>query len=322
MNFLKWLGIVVLVAGATLVILVVASTFNHLYRLNKEAKAYPPPGKLVEVDGGKIHVFGEGLGDRTLLFMAGHGTSNPTIDFKPLWNRLTDKYRIVVVERPGYGWSEVTSTARDLDTMLEETRRALELAGEEGPYVLIPHSMSGLEALYWAQKYPSEVQAVIGLDPTVPEFVEHSLEIPRKAELYFMYLISRMGVSRFMPEDEVKQNFPLMGSRELSKEDKERFMAMFYRSAYTINMLKEIDYLEENAEKVQQNPAPVETPMYFFISDGQEVTDADWREILSNYISNVNFGKYRYLDCGHYLHHEKPGLIAGEIEAFLGGLKD
>jgi len=36
--------------------------------------------------------------------------------------------------------------------MLEETRRALELSGEKGPYVLLPHSMSGLEAIYWAQK--------------------------------------------------------------------------------------------------------------------------------------------------------------------------
>ena len=30
--------------------------------------------------------------------------------------------------------------------------------------------MSGLEALYWAQKYPDEVSAIIGLDMAVPEY--------------------------------------------------------------------------------------------------------------------------------------------------------
>jgi len=125
-----------------------------------------------------------------------------------------------------------------------------------------------------------------------------------------------------MPEDEVKQTFPLMRSRELSEEDKEKYMAMFYRSAYTLNMLKEIDYLKKNAEKVQKNPVPSEIPVYFFISDGKEVTGADWREILTNYVSSLDLGEYRYLDCGHYLHHAKPDLIAGEIEIFLGKIKD
>jgi len=53
---------------------------------------------------------------------------------------------------------------------LEETRACLKLAGVDGPYLLVPHSLSGLEALYWAQKYPHEVKAIIGLDPRIPTF--------------------------------------------------------------------------------------------------------------------------------------------------------
>ncbi len=65
-------------------------------------------------------------------------------------------YRTVVVEKAGYGYSDVSDISRDIDTILEETREALTQAGEEGPYILYPHSMSGIEALYWAQKYPDE----------------------------------------------------------------------------------------------------------------------------------------------------------------------
>jgi len=83
-----------------------------------------------------------------------------------------DRYRIAVVEKSGYGWSERCNSPRDIGTMLEETRKALDLSGENGPYVLFPHSMSGLEAIYWAQKYPDEVIAIIEMDPTTPGSIE------------------------------------------------------------------------------------------------------------------------------------------------------
>ena len=39
--------------------------------------------------------------------------------------------------------------------------------------------MSGLEALYWAQKYPDEVSAIIGLDMAVPEYYDSmNINIP------------------------------------------------------------------------------------------------------------------------------------------------
>lgn len=309
-----------IIAGLVLVFLAFA-TINHNYRLNIETRQFPPPGKLVEVNGHKLHVYGEGEGT-TLVFMSGHGTSSPTIDFKPLWQELAKNYRIAVIEKAGYGWSEVSNSPRDVDTILEETREALQQAGESGPYVLLPHSLSGLEALRWAQQYPREVKAIIGLDPTVPGVVEHALKMPSRANLLFMYLISRIGLSRFMPEADAEKMFPLLKSDKLSAEDKETYMALFYRSAYTRSMLNEIDYLKENSQKVKASGIPGGTPMYFFISDGSDVDGLDWRETLSSYVLQSKEGKYKYLDCGHYLHHYKADLIAKETAAFIEEIRD
>jgi len=113
-------------------------------------------------------VYTRGEGEHTLVFLSGHGTCCPVIDFKPLWSRLVDDYRIAVVERAGYGWSRPTDAPRDIDTIFAETRSALHAAGIDGPFVLATLSMAGLEALYWAKKHPEEVSAVIGLDPAVP----------------------------------------------------------------------------------------------------------------------------------------------------------
>ena len=79
--------------------------------------------------------------------MSGGGTSSPVLDFKSLYSLLSDDYKIVVVEKFGYGFSDVVDNERSIDSILEDSRTALTKAGVVGPYVLFPHSMSGIEAL-------------------------------------------------------------------------------------------------------------------------------------------------------------------------------
>ncbi|MBS3792876.1 alpha/beta hydrolase [Candidatus Bipolaricaulota bacterium] len=231
---------------------------------------------------------------------------------------MTDDYRIAVVEKPGYGWSEGSSSSRDIDTTLGETRKALNLAGEDGPYVLVPHSMSGLEAIYWAQKYPDEVKAVIGLDPAIPDvYLDPSFKLPRRSELYLTYLMSRIGLTRFMGRAGLEKNLPLLKSEELSEEDKEKLKAIFYRSSLTKTMLNELNYIQENVRKVKSKGIPFDTPMYFFIAENNVDIIPTWEEELSQYVSKTDYGKFKLLESGHYVHHEKSYDIANEMKDFL-----
>lgn len=69
------------------------------------------------------------------------------------YSRLSDKFQIAVVEKFGYGFSDVVDKGRDIDSILE--------------------------ALYWPQKYPDEVTAIIGLDMAVPEYYDSmNINIP------------------------------------------------------------------------------------------------------------------------------------------------
>ena len=176
--------------------------------------------------------------------------------------------------------------------------------------------MSGLEAIYWSQKYPDEVKAIIGLDPVTPETIDLIPE-PNKIQLYFMYFISRIGLSRFMPESEVGENLPLMKSSELTEKDKNQYLTVFYKSAFTRDMLNEVTYLKENAKTVAENEIPINTPMLFFISEDQEVSAVGWKETLTGYLSQINIGEYTHLDTGHYVHYDKSEIIAKEVKAFL-----
>src|SRR5699024_7786617 len=137
-----------------------------------EDEQLTPPGEIVEVNGHDMHVFSEGEGEETLVYMAGGGIITPRINFAYLYSLLEDELHIVVVENAVYGYSASTDEPRDMDTILSETREALSQANISGTYTLMPYSMSGIEALYWTQVYPEEVKAIIGLDMAVPAAYE------------------------------------------------------------------------------------------------------------------------------------------------------
>lgn len=81
------------------------SWIYHLIIMKKEIASTPPPGKMVDVEGHAMHIYAEGDGEQTIVFLSGAGTSAPMLDFKPLWSALSPKYSIADVEKAGYGWS-------------------------------------------------------------------------------------------------------------------------------------------------------------------------------------------------------------------------
>ena len=303
-----------LIMIAVLFILLLISYINHKIRLAQETALLDPLGQMVEVDGHKMSVYIEGSGDTTLVFMSGGGTSSPILDFKSLYSLLSDNYQIVVVERFGYGFSDIVDKNRDIDSILEDTRAALKSAGLRAPSVLCPHSMSGLEALYWAQKYPDEVSAIIGLDMAVPEYYENM-----KINIALIQMASwaaNIGVTRLIPglseSDTIKYG-------TLTEDEKEIYKAVFYSRMATITMVNETKCVKDNALKVKNLGIP-QVPMLLFISNGSGGTGFDketWRKIPIYYISQVNGGEFIELDCPHYVHDYEYETISESIITFL-----
>lgn len=240
----KVIRIVFTVIVAMLILLLIVY-INHQFHLKKETALRLPLGQTVEVDGHNMSIYVEGAGDTTLVFMSGGGTCSPILDFKSLYSLLSDKYQIAVVEKFGYGFSDVVDKNRDIDSILEDTRTALTAAGLTAPYVLCPHSMSGLEALYWTQKYPQEVSAIIGLDMAVPKYYDSmkiNMPLMRAASM-----AAHIGITRFIPGlsdgDAVKYGM-------LSENEKEIYKAVFYSRTATVTMINEAEMVKKNAEKV------------------------------------------------------------------------
>src|SRR5207253_259946 len=75
-------------------------------KLTRDAeRQHPPIGRFLEVDGVRLHYLEQGTGE-PLALIHGNGTLIQDFTVSGLVDRLSERYRVIVIERPGYGYSE------------------------------------------------------------------------------------------------------------------------------------------------------------------------------------------------------------------------
>lgn len=312
-KILKRTGKLLLILLFIAFIFLLTTTIYHHVSLRNEGNNIVPKGTLVEVNGCKIHIYAEGdKGNKpTLVFMSGSATVAPVYDFKSLYSMLSDEYRIAVVEKAGYGYSEICEIDRDIDTMLNEVRQGLSLAGEKEPYVLFPHSMSGLEAISWAQQYPEEVMAIIGLDMAVPE----SYEYFNFSIINQMMYVGRASV--WLGLHRVPGVYSL-DDTALTEPEIEQQKLLMYRNAVNIDYVLEGKAVYNNAAGVKSGGA-LDLPILMFVSNGMEIGEY-WIPCQKRFATQ-NDAQLIQLDCGHYVHNFKPEYIAEKALEYLSTLQ-
>ena len=300
--------------GAVLVLLL-ASFIYHRLALQREKASLNPMGQMVSVNGHDMSVFVKGNGPQTLVFLSGAGTASPILDFKDLYDGLSKQYKIVVVERAGYGYSEDTSKSRDVSEVLSETRQALAKAHVSGPYIILSHSMASLETLLWQEKYPSEVKAIIGLDWALPESYAHLKMHPQI--LRMARWGSQLGLLRYLPSRLYVPN------ENLSSSDRRLYQRIAYRQILSQAMLNESLSVKGNAKKVDAKiNSQISTLLLVSNGEGTSFSKEEWRNYATRFAKDQKNIELTFYDAPHYLYHYRTKEVVAKIEDFIKGTTD
>lgn len=122
-------------------------------------RRYPPIGEFVTVDGVRLHVLDKGDGPAVMLL---HGIESMMQDFSlSILHGLTRHFRVIIPDRPGYGYSERPSDR----IWTPEAQAALmhglmEHLGVRDALIL-GHSFGASVALSYAAAYPRDVRGAI-----------------------------------------------------------------------------------------------------------------------------------------------------------------
>jgi pimeloyl-ACP methyl ester carboxylesterase len=130
-------------------------------------RRYPAQGRMIEVAGATLHVLELGPRDAAgpPIVMIHGASSNLEAMRRPLGDRLAQQHRVILIDRPGHGWStrarEADSTPAIQGRMIEEVLQKLGV----GPVVLVVHSWSGALGARIALDYPGRVAGLVMLAP-------------------------------------------------------------------------------------------------------------------------------------------------------------
>ncbi|MEE3494594.1 MAG: alpha/beta hydrolase [Butyrivibrio sp.] len=288
-----------------LVVTVMAALFifNELWMKKEEAIWLDPPGRYVEVDGHKMHIYSEGEGEHTIVFMSAWGDTSPYANFLPLCKNLSAYAKVVIIERFGYGLSDTVDGERTFDKILEEDREGLAKAGIKGPFVLCPHSISGLEATLWAQRYPSEVEGIVAMDTSIASMRDVYEKQGFNIQIPIFIFLQKTGILR------VINGIP-------KNETDKMVTAISCRNEVNKNVISENKHIVEACDEIDKNPLPT-VPTIQYVS--KQAGDAYPKWITGHQaIADASVdGKCIMLDCGHYVYKFEEKRIAGDIKEFI-----
>lgn len=215
-------------------------------------------GRLVDINGVNMHLYDSGMSDIPIVFTANIGSNVPFVDLYPLHNTLSENHRVMVYDKPGYGWSEYTSASRDIDTICEEIHAVLhsnDVPGDEDtylePFIYVAQGMGALEAIRYAQLYPEDVAGIIFIEGTSPTFCADYNNI-MIIESFLINSLRNTGLLRLISNSNFVMN-SLNDNPELSDELRALNKGIGLEKNWNRNVIAEKLNISTNAEVILSN---------------------------------------------------------------------
>ena len=161
-SFIRMTFSILLITAAVLGGLAALTEFG----VRRIERAHPPQGRFVEVAGGRLHLLELGSPDAPPVVLL-HGASGNLQDMRlALGDRLAARYHVILVDRPGHGWSDRPDGPADGSPARQAAliHQALERIGVTRA-IVVGHSWSGALATAYALAYPADVTGLVLLAP-------------------------------------------------------------------------------------------------------------------------------------------------------------
>lgn len=293
--------------------------------------------KLVEVypeENKMMNVYVTGSGSETIVILPGFGSQSPIIQYKTLVDGLKSNYKVVVIEYFGYGYSMGINKDRTNSNISYEIKKALESAEVSGPYILMPHSLSNVYAMYFEKTYPELVQSIISIDGVHPVEVKDNYHLQKQndniANIRLTSIFELTGFERVLSYvsprtfyiDKMKKMPDIYGKEELSV-----YRNRIGSSYLTRTMVKEIENLIVNMSEMQDYVYPEYLPVLSILSSDSVAqydnaknnlgATADLKQIAEFSRTNTGIQKIQIVTGDHMLHLSNPEELLNKIKSFL-----
>ncbi len=214
-----WVGRVLLALLALLVGLAAIGASYQAIATARDQRTYPPPGRLVDVGGYRMHLYCVGEGNPTVILDAANmGTVSNWAWVQP---EIAIATRVCAYDRAGLGWSDLGPEPQDTRQNAEALHTLLGNGDVPGPYVLVGHSLGGLYTRMFAERFPDEVAGLVLIEGTLPDGLKRlgkpdvMPNAPDQGMMDLTPVVSRLGILRLRGFPSSDPDLPERQSGEL-----------------------------------------------------------------------------------------------------------
>jgi len=302
------LVIILLIFGITLI--------YEQYSRYSAKKELVDSGTYSDVGGFKLHYVKKGEHDATVVFESG-------LDYRGhhVWNKVQNEVSkfatTVSYDRAGILKSQRGSKEKSCENMAYDLHVMLEKIQVKKPYILVAHSLGGLDVRTYVKEYPDEVKGVILVDSTHPELLERApealalkLKIPHTPQ-WLANVLSITGVTR------IAMNSLFNSDDNYSEDFKKDINAHLNRTIASVNdEIKKLEDLSSEAKGITFGDIPL-TVIASTKMDNKEMEpfkeffqglQKDSLKLSTN--SNIVWAK----NSGHFIQLEQPEIVIEAIK--------
>jgi pimeloyl-ACP methyl ester carboxylesterase len=320
----RWFGRVI---GGLLGVVAIFLTAGALYQLIGNAldqRRYPPPGKLVDVGGHRLHLYCTGAGNPTVVLEAmSAGWSLYWSTVQPEVAKFT---RVCSYDRAGYGWSDPGPTPRTGQQIAAELHTLLIKAGIDGPYVLVGHSFGGFIVRLFRDQHPSEVAGMVLVDAGYEEELNQAefrkfFDAGRR-QLSALRIVTPLGVLRLLSSLDLLPPYIEKQSQRVPSDVRPMLRAGRVRTAYVTAIANESEVLPVTLEQVRAASSIGDLPLVVLTANGptwwpdlQREVDAaqlkeEWLDMQQKLTRLSSQSRQEFADkSSHFMQFDQPEII-------------
>jgi pimeloyl-ACP methyl ester carboxylesterase len=280
-------------------------------------RRYPARGRGVEVAGAVLNVLDlDSRGTASVPIVLIHGASSSMETMRPLGDRLASKHRVILIDRPGLGWS---TRARERDSTPAIQGRMINDALAKmgiGRAILVVHSWAGALGARMALDYPERIAGLVMLAP-----VTH----PWRGEVdWYNHVLTTPVIGRLL----AYTIMPLLGSVLAAPGARNVFLPQtmpdgFIQDSATPLLLRPRTFLANARDLITLKPSVAEqAPRYGEIAAPTVVISGDSDNTVSTEIHSRPFAaavpNARLIvlpGVGHMVQYAAPDIVLREIDA-------
>lgn len=298
------------------------------------------PGEMVDVGGYSLHLNCIGEGGPTVVMDAGHGDFSMSL--ASLQEQVAEFTRVCTFDRAGYGWSDAGPDPRDSQQNVTELKALLENAGEEAPYILVGHSLGGINVILFAAENPDLTAGVVLLDSSHPDQMERF-----NAEVPAIVAVEDAGVAAYQTLLDLAEQGALTADMvadfqppTLSEADVATWAQLFMQPKNLQAMINEYAQLDADLAEVMENGDLGDIPL-IVIAHGLQLKDllpaealdalglttdmldtyeAIWRELQEDHLNRSTNSRLIVAENSpHYVYATEPDLVVEAIQSLVDG---